>query len=375
MKASFDVAVVGAGIVGLACALAAARAGKRVVVIDRDERANGASVRNFGFITVTGQQRGDCWRRAMRSRDVWEELAPRAGIDIVQRGLIVVARRPEARDVLAAFAATEMGNACALYDGLDARSRYPEIVDNPAAILYSPHEVRVESRDAIPKLAAWLEGAFGVTFMRRSAVAEVEPPRVRTSRGDVDAGAAIVCTGDDFNSLFPERLHAYHLERSKLQMLRVTPPSGFRLPASVMSDLSLVRYLGYAELPQAALLRARLELEQPEFLASGVHLIAVQAKDGTLVIGDSHMYEEAPDPFSDDRVDDLILREYREVFGHVPVIAQRWCGTYASSPDRLMLVDKPSENVRLVVVTSGTGASTAFAIGEEVVAELFGVSS
>jgi glycine/D-amino acid oxidase-like deaminating enzyme len=67
----FDLAIVGAGICGLAHALAAARLGKRVVVLDRDAQANGASVRNFGFVTVTGQEAGACWRRAMRSRDVW----------------------------------------------------------------------------------------------------------------------------------------------------------------------------------------------------------------------------------------------------------------------------------------------------------------
>jgi glycine/D-amino acid oxidase-like deaminating enzyme len=82
----YDLAIVGAGIVGLAHALAAVRLGKRVVVIDRDAQANGASIRNFGFITVTGQQAGDCWRRALRSRDVWVEIAPRAGVDIVQNG-------------------------------------------------------------------------------------------------------------------------------------------------------------------------------------------------------------------------------------------------------------------------------------------------
>jgi glycine/D-amino acid oxidase-like deaminating enzyme len=54
----YDLAIVGAGILGLAHALAAARQGRRVVVIDREARAIGASVRNFGFVTVTGQSAG-----------------------------------------------------------------------------------------------------------------------------------------------------------------------------------------------------------------------------------------------------------------------------------------------------------------------------
>ena len=372
MKATYDVAVVGAGIVGLGCARAAARAGKRVVVIDRDGQASGASVRNFGFITVTGQQRGESWRRAMRSRDVWAELAPKAGIEIQQRGLIVAARRAEAIDVLASFASTEMGAGCTLYDGPDVRKRYPELTPECSAVLYSPHELRVESRDAVPKLAAWLCATLGVTFLRRTAVTDVALPRIRTSRGEIEAGAAIVCPGDDFASLFADRLQRFGLERCKLQMLRVAPPAGFRLPASVMSDLSLVRYLGYAELPQAERLRERLKAEQPEFVACGIHLIAVQSSDGSLVVGDSHVYAADPDPFSDDRVDRLMLDEYRAVIGHVPAIVQRWSGTYASANDRVMLVDAPSKDVRVVVVTSGTGASTAFAIGEDVAGEMFG---
>jgi len=37
----------------------------------------------------------------------------------------------------------------------------------------------------------------------------------------------------------------------------------------------------------------------------------------------------------------------------------------------LTLVDRPSDAFRIVLITSGTGASTSFAIAEEVVAELF----
>ena len=70
MNRDFDVAVIGRGIVGMAHALAAARTGKRVVVIDRHARATGASIRNFGFVTVTGQERHDMWPMARRARAI-----------------------------------------------------------------------------------------------------------------------------------------------------------------------------------------------------------------------------------------------------------------------------------------------------------------
>src|SRR5580658_10604583 len=110
----FDLAVVGGGVVGLAHAFLAARAGKRVAVVERDARANGASIRNFGFITVTGQERGDCWRLARRTRDIWAELVPKAGLSIEQRGLCLTVRSAEAVAVLQAFLATEMGEGCYL---------------------------------------------------------------------------------------------------------------------------------------------------------------------------------------------------------------------------------------------------------------------
>jgi D-hydroxyproline dehydrogenase subunit beta len=372
----YDLAVVGAGILGLAHALAAARLGKRVVVIDRDARANGASVRNFGFVTVTGQERGACWRRAVRSREVWDEVAPRAGVPVQHRGLLLAARRPEARAVLEAFLATEMGEGCELLEPAAARERCPMLAaDAPlAGALWSPHDLRVESREAIPALARYLAEAHGVTILRQASVRAVEPPRIETGRGVVRAEAAVVCPGDDFLTLFPERLATYGLTRCKLHMLRTVPqPPGWRLPGAVMADLSLVRYLGYAALPEAAALRRRLEAEQAEWLANGVHLIVVQSADGSLVVGDSHHYDPTPDPFAPEAVDRLILDELAAVLDLPnPGVAERWTGTYASAPDRLALVDRPSDAVRLVLVTSGTGASTGFAIAEEVVAELYG---
>jgi FAD dependent oxidoreductase TIGR03364 len=370
----FDVAIVGAGICGLAHALAAARRGKRVIVVDRDAQANGASVRNFGFITVTGQQSGDGWRRARRSRDVWVEIAAAAKIPILQRGLLVIARRQEARAVLEQFLATEMGAECELVEPSDLDA-YGEGLraEQFAAALFSPHEIRVESREAIPRLAAYLAERFAVTFWRDTVVHAAAPPRLETSRGALEAETVLVCPGDDFHTLRADRIAAYGLTRCKLHMMRLAPERfDAKLPA-VMSDLGMIRYLGYSELPAAAALERRIRAEQGDHIAAGVHLIVVRGADNSLVVGDSHHYAATPDPFAPTHVDDLILDEYSQVFaGPTPPIAERWTGTYASAKDRLMLVDKPSDALRIVLITSGTGASTSFAIAEEVVADLFG---
>jgi FAD dependent oxidoreductase TIGR03364 len=360
----FDCLIVGAGIIGLAHALAAARHGLRTAVIDRDAQAVGASVRNFGFITVTGQQEGITWRRAKRTRDVWADVCAAADIPVLQRGLLVCARRPEALTVLEEFAGSPMGEGCRV---LPANA--PALRQDLVGALHSPHELRVESRAAIPRLTGWLEQAHHVTFLRRIAVHAVQTGNVDTSAGRFTAEHIILCPGPDLTTLFPEIMARRDITLCKLHMLRVAAP-GWTLPAPVMSDLGLVRYLGYANCASLPALRARLETEQAAWLADGIHLIAVQSADGSLVVGDSHHYAATPDPFQPRAVDDRMLDELRAVLNiPQPDVIERWIGVYPSGPDTAFH-ETPMHGVRLVMVTSGTGASTGFAIAEETLADL-----
>jgi len=372
MAEHYDVAVVGRGIVGLAHAYAAVQTGRSVIVIDREPAARGASIRNFGFVTVTGQRRGEMWRLARRARDIWAEIAPQADIAIDQRGLLQLAQRPEGVAILEAFLETEMGDGCELLTSKEARARFQlDGFADVEAVLASPHELRIEPRLAVPLFAAWLAERWNVAF-KRAAVIECVPGGVITSNGTLTADRIFICPGDDTTGLYPAVMARHRVERCKLQMLRIGA-SGYKLPRPIMSDLSLVRYEGFAELDAAAPLRARLRAEHGALLDAGVHLIAVQSADGSLVVGDSHEYDPSPDPYQRQAIDDLILTAFRETLpGFAGEITERWTGTYAWSPQHPWFTEEVEQGVHLTVVTCGAGMSTGFAIGEQVVANALG---
>jgi FAD dependent oxidoreductase TIGR03364 len=226
----------------------------------------------------------------------------------------------------------------------------------------------VESRDAIPRLAAWLAEVHGVRFYFGESVLDVAPSLVSTSARTLRAERVVLCPGAELTGVARPWLAAFGLRLTRLQMLRVEPPTGFRLPAAVMADLSLVRYAGYAALPEAAPLRAQLQQEVPESLRAGIHLIAVQSADGSLVVGDSHADHAMPDPFASEAVDRLILAHAQEALRVGPVVVrERWTGVYPTGHTSDTLVEAPDPALRVVVVTSGTGASTGFGLAEDVV--------
>ena len=90
--ASYDAVVIGAGIVGAACADGCARQGMRVAVVDADVIAGGATGAAMGHIVVMDDSEAQ-FALTRYSQQLWQELRPRLAGDVEyeQPGTIWVA--------------------------------------------------------------------------------------------------------------------------------------------------------------------------------------------------------------------------------------------------------------------------------------------
>lgn len=367
-----DVAVVGGGIAGLAQAYAAACRGARVTLFERDERAVGASIRNFGLIWAIGQP-PHLYERALRSREIWLDLLRRAGAWYAECGSLHLAYHRDEQDVLEEFLAT--GPAAAhgarmLTPAEVARRSSVARTDGLLAAMWSPTEVNVDPRQAIPAVTDVLAADFGVELVYGAAVRDIALPTVSTTAGDWTAQRVVVCSGNEFQQLYPQVFVDSGVRHCKLQMMRtMAQPAGWALGPVLCAGLTLLHYPAFAQCPSLERVRERFARERPEQLRHGIHVLVSQSATGEVSIGDSHAYAQTHDPFEHEAIDQLIL-DYFTTFASLPrpAIGHRWHGIYPSLPDgRSDLIAHPEPGVTLVNGLGGAGMTLSFGLADELV--------
>lgn len=368
----FDLIVVGAGIVGLAHAYAAAREGLRAAVFERSDRAQGASIRNFGMIWPVGQPAGRCRAIAMRSREIWIEAARGAGFWLNECGSLHVAHRADELAVLEEFAARadELDHGCKMLSAKETIKIAPAVrKENLLGALWSPTELAVDPREAVRAMPVWLAEKFGVQFHFATDVTRVGEGGVETADGGrFDAGRVVICGGADLRVLFPDVLAAANLRLCKLQMLRTPPqPGGWRTGPHIASGLTLRHYANFSICGSLRALQDRVASETPELDRYGIHVMVAQNGRGEAVLGDSHEYGDAIEPFDKIEIDELMLRELRKILELRDwTIAERWHGIYAKYSDGPYFTASPHPNVRVVTGFGGAGMTLSFGAAEEV---------
>lgn len=373
-----DVAVVGAGIVGLAHALAAAKRGLKVVVFERSGWAVGASIRNFGLVWPVGQPGGHLYQRALRSREIWREVAARSGIWRADTGSLHLAYRGDELAVLEEYLET---TPSARDEGCELISRDEVAEKSPAArteglrgALWSPTELNVDPRQAIPAIATLLERDHGVEFRFGAAVRGIGMPVVETTAGNWTVDRVFVCGGEDFETLYPGVFAGSGITRCRLQMLRTVPqPEGWRLGPALCSGLTLLHYDAFRHCEGLGALRRRFDGEMPFAREKGVHVLLSQTAEGELTIGDSHDYGLTHEPFASERVEREILN-YLKTFADVPSleISERWQGIYPHLEGASELISHPEPGVTLVNGLGGAGMTLSFGLAEENLGSLVG---
>jgi FAD dependent oxidoreductase TIGR03364 len=240
-----------------------------------------------------------------------------------------------------------------------------------AGAMWSPHELNVESRSAIPALWSWLERHERVCLHRGVQAAAVGPGLVEATDGrKFEAPQIYVTAGRDGATLYPELFPPEAFISCKLQMLRtVDQPDGWRIGTHIAGGWTLRHYKSFASCPSLPALDARISAEQPEFDRYGIHILLSQHSSGDLVIGDSHVYGDAITPFDDERIDRLILDNAAKLVSPPTWdISHRWHGIYLKRTDgRSTLVARPEPGVTVINGVGGMGMTLSFGLAEHVV--------
>jgi FAD dependent oxidoreductase TIGR03364 len=386
IEEKFDDAIAGAGIIGLAHAYQLARRGRRVVVFERNPRAMGASVRNFGMLWPIGQPTGFMHKMALRSRAFWRNILQDSGLWHEQTGSLHLAYYDDEAQVLREFVAQSEANGfdCELWEADAILSRARGIHPDGLCLgMWSPTEICVDPRQVIAGLPAYLHDKFGVAFHFNCAVTAYAQPTVTAGGKTWQASRLWVCGGDDFQTLYPDTLQNLGLVRCKLQMMRSQPYDGaFHIGPMLAAGLTLRHYKSFADCPTLRAVKERVARETPEFDRYGIHVLVSQNGQGEIVIGDSHLYEDQANdqngdqengigPFDDPQIDGLIL-DYLNTFLRVPDlrIASRWHGVYAKHPTEPFTIAHPAPGATAIVGVGGAGMTLSFGLADHVVTEV-----
>lgn len=236
---SYDAIVVGAGLIGLACAWRAAQRGLSVLVLERDRVGAGASGVAAGMLApVTEADFGEeaQLRENLAAAERWPafaaELEERSGLSTgyARTGaLVVAADRDDAEELRRLHALQcDCGLPAEWLAPSAARRIEPALSPYIRGAIDVPSEAQADPEAVLDALAAAARGA-GAEVVIGAAAQAVEPGAVMTAAGTLGAGAVVLAAGAWSGALAPS---AAAVRPVKGQLLRLRVRPGTEPPAA-----------------------------------------------------------------------------------------------------------------------------------------------
>lgn len=353
MNAGWDVVIVGAGIVGAACARECAARGLRTAIIDAAGVGGGATAAGMGHIVVMDDSPAQLaltqWSQALW-RELAAELPPE--VEFEARGTLWIAadeeEMGEVRRKRLVYA--EAGIATEILDSRALAEAEPRLRQELAgallvssdAVLYPPCAAAYLIREAT-RLGAKMLGPERVKYAKQG--------RVQLEDGsELHADRIVNACGAGATALIPELPI-----RKRRGHLVITD----RYPGFVHHQLVELGYLKSAH----------------SLTTDSVAFNVQPRKTGQLLIGSSREYGAEDTAINHDLLGKMIdrARSYMPAIGDLQAI-RVWTGFRAATPDKLPLIGPWSEDDSLVLATGheGLGITTSLATGKLVAAVLTG---
>lgn len=342
---AYDVVIAGGGIVGAACALACARVGLHVALVEREFPGCGATSAGMGHLVVLDDSEAQ-FALSRRSQQLWQALSPLlpANAEYETCGTLWVAADEEelAEAARKRFYLEERGVPCQLLSQRELETLEPNLRPNLAGGLLVPEDAVVYPPVVALHLAKELQSHGSEVIQGRSikhlgdGVAHLDDGSTLTAPRLVNAmGAdAAVCTPG-----LPVKKRKGHLAISD------------RYPDFVRHQLVELGYLKSAH----------------SLTTDSVAFNVQPRRTGQILIGSSRQYGNEDSEVNQAILSAMLLRAEAYMPGIASLsIIRVWTGFRAATPDKLPLIGPhPGDpTVWLATGHEGLGITTSLATAE-----------
>ncbi len=340
--AAYDVVIVGAGIVGAACARAFAESGMRVMLVDREIVGGGATAAGMGHIVVMDDSEAQ-FALTRYSQQLWQELRPQLADDIEyeQSGTIWVAADEEEmaevrrkRDYYRA-----RGVPAEVLDARRLKELEPNLREGLAGGLLVPED-GVLYPPCAARFLTQLAREHGARIHLGAPVVQIRSGKVRCA-DDVEIAGQIVVNA--CGSWSPELTPGTEVRKRKGHLV-ITD----RYPGFVRHQLVELGYLKSAH----------------SHAADSVAFNVQPRRTGQLLIGSSRQYGAEHKEVDQDILARMLQRaqEYMPLLSAMSAI-RVWTGFRAATPDKLPLIGPWPGDRSLFLATGHEGLGITTSLG------------
>ena len=382
MKNRFDVIVVGAGVLGTFHAYHAAKLGKEVLLVEKDQFPTQATVRNFGQVVPSGMG-ADWFDYGVRGTAIYNQIQKEYDISIRNNGSVYIASDNDEQQLIHELKAMmdTRDYQAELLNTHQCLEKWPALNGNYCKeALFFPQEVSAEPEKMIFNLLTYVTQQFqNLTYRPATTIIDCaisgDHVNVTSNVKEVfKADKVIVCNGGEFKLLFPNLFKQSGIVTSKLQMLRTIPMQTVALEGNILTGLTIRRYESFQECPSFT------SIKTPDHLIElkkwGIHILFKKAMDGSIIIGDSHEYADVNHTddlgfAQNEYINRLMLNEAQRIVNFdVTKIATAWFGFYPQHNEKDIVEIDIEDKIHIRTAIGGKGMTTSAGYAEASIKKL-----